>query len=64
MDADHEEIVDGATIWRFDRAFLALELDLHLGPGLPRHPRRAGRTPRPGLLLGGRRARPTRTRPA
>ena len=32
-------------------------LDLHLGSGLPRHPRRAGGAPRAGLLLDRRRAR-------
>ena len=55
--SDWEQIDDGDVVWRFDRDFLAVELDLHLGPGLPRHPRRAGRAPRPGLLLDRRRAR-------
>ena len=34
-----------------------LQLDVHLGAGLPRHPPRAGREPGPGLLLDRRRPR-------
>ena len=34
-----------------------VSVDMHLGPGLPRHPGRARRAPRSRLLLGRRRAR-------
>ena len=40
-----------------------VELDVHLGPRVPGHPRRAGGAAASGVLLDGRRARRRRTRP-
>ena len=39
--SSHVEILDDDTLWRFERGFLRVQLDVHLGPRLPGHPRRS-----------------------
>ena len=57
------EVGDGDTTWRFDTFVPDLELDLHLGARLPRHPPRAGGRARSRLLFDRCRARRRRRGP-